>query len=119
MLNFESGSPNLLTFKVSSKTNTFLHLGPKIPYLGVFGLQFNIQFYQMFNQHTRIFETIKFHPKRKKKKFRTKNALFGSLAGMLKNYCHISNKRPPNYLIAKFRANIRILKLRSKNALFG
>ena len=67
MLNFESGSPNLLTFKVSSKTNTFLHLGPKIPYLGVFGLQFNIQFYQMFNQHTRIFETIKFHPKRKKK----------------------------------------------------
>ena len=38
---------------------------------------------------------------------------------MLKNYCNISNQRPPNCLIAKFRAKIRILKFRTKNTLFG
>ena len=41
----------------------------------------------------------------------------GSLAGMLKNYSHISNKRPPNCLIAKFSAKIRILKFRPKKYL--
>ena len=53
----------------------------------------------------------------KKNKLGTKNALFQSLARMLKNYCHISNKRPPNCLIAKFRAKIRILKFGTKNCL--
>ena len=38
---------------------------------------------------------------------------------MLKNYCHISNQHPPNCLIAKFHAKIRILKFGNKNALFG
>ena len=92
---------------------------PKIPYLGIFGLQFNKNYYQTFNQYTRICETIKFHPKQKKNKFGTKNALFGSLAGMLKNYCHIFNQRPPNRLIAKFCTNIGILKFGTKRALFG
>ena len=46
---------------------------------------------------------MKFHPKRKKNKFGTKNALFGLLARMMKNRCHISNKRPPNCVITKFR----------------
>ena len=55
--------------------------------------------------------------KTKKNTFGTKNALFGSLARMLKNYCHISNKRPPNWVIAKFRAKIRILKFGTKNCL--
>ena len=41
--------------------------GPKKPYLGIFGLQFNKDYYQIFNQHPRICETINFHPKRKKK----------------------------------------------------
>ena len=53
----------------------------------------------------------------KKNKLGTKNALFQSLARMLKNYCHISNKRPPNWVIAKFRAKIRILKFGTKNCL--
>ena len=57
--------------------------------------------------------------KTKNNKFGTKNALFGSLTGMLKNYCHISNQHPPNCLIAKFHAKIRILKFGTKNALFG
>ena len=40
--------------------------------------------------------------------------LVGSLDGMLKTYCHISNQRPPNRLIATLHAKIRILKLGTK-----
>ena len=43
----------------------------------------------------------------------------GHWAGMLKNYCHICNQRPPVYLMAKFRAKIRSFKFGIKNALFG
>ena len=51
----------------------------------------------------------------------TRKALFGSLGGVLKNYCHIHNcnQRPPVCLIAKFRAKIRILEFGTRNALFG
>ena len=41
-------------------------MGPKIPYLDIFGLQFNKNYCQTFNQYTRICETIKFHQKQKK-----------------------------------------------------
>ena len=92
-----------------------LNLGPKIPYLGIFWLQVSKNNYQIFNQHTLPCEIIKFHAKRKKKG--NKNTLLGSLAGMLKNYSHISNKRPPNCLIAKFSAKIRLLKFRTKRHL--
>ena len=40
-----------------------LNLRPKIPYLGIFGLQFNKNYYKIFNQYSRICETVKFHPK--------------------------------------------------------
>ena len=53
----------------------------------------------------------------KKNRLGTKNALFQSLARILKNYCHISNKRPPNWVTAKFRAKIRILKFGTKSCL--
>ena len=43
------------------------HLGPKIPYLGIFGLQFNKNYYQIFNQYSRICETIKIHLQKRKK----------------------------------------------------
>ena len=43
----------------------------------------------------------------------------GIWAGMLKNYCHICNQRPPICLIVKFRRRIRILKFGTKNVLFG
>ena len=49
-------------------------------------------------------------------KLRTKSALLGLWAGMLKNYRHICNQRPPICLIAKFRVKIRILKHGTKNA---
>ena len=38
----------------------------------------------------------------------------GPWAGMLKSYCHICNKHPPFFLIAKFHAKIRILKFGPK-----
>ena len=53
----------------------------------------------------------------KNNKFGTKNAVFGYWARELKNYCHISNKCPPNYVTAKFRAKIRILKFGTKSCL--
>ena len=93
MSNLKSASPNLLTWKVSPKNKKHLNLGTQIPYLGILPLQFNKNYYEIFNQHSRICETIKFYPKRKKNKFWTKTFLFGSLAEMLKNYCHISNPR--------------------------
>ena len=53
-----------------------LNLGPKILHLGFIGLQFSKNHYQIFNQHTLLCETIKFHAKRKKK--RNKNTgIFG------------------------------------------
>ena len=61
-----SSISNLLTCKVSSKNKNFLNLVPKIPYLGIFGLQFNKNYCQFFNQHTQICETIKVSSKMKK-----------------------------------------------------
>ena len=54
-------------------------LGPKKLYLGTFGLQFKKNYYQIFGQHPRICENIKFHPKQKKYILGTKNSLFGTL----------------------------------------
>ena len=53
-VNMQSFIQKQKTFKLGTK-NTF----------GIFGLQLNKNYYQNFNQHTRICETIKFHPKRK------------------------------------------------------
>ena len=55
----------------------------------------------------------------KKNKFGTKNAIFGSLAGMLKNYCHISNQHPRIYLVAKFVQKIKILNFETKMPYLG
>ena len=70
-----SSISNLLTCKNSSKNKKFLKLGPEIPYLGIFGLHFNKNYCQIFNQHTQICEAIK-EPKICLK-FRTKNSFFG------------------------------------------
>ena len=52
------------TFKLGTK-NTF----------GIFGLQLNKNYYQNFNQHTRICETIKFHRKQKQQQQQQKKKL--------------------------------------------
>ena len=49
---FKFKSEIVLTAKVPSKNKKTLSLGPKIPYLGIFGLQFNKNYYQIFNQHS-------------------------------------------------------------------
>ena len=113
----KSASSNLLSCNFSSKNKKTLNLGPKIPYLVIFGLQFNKNYYHIFNQYYRINETIKFQSKQKK--LRTKNALLGYWAGMFKNYSHICNQGPPICLIAKFHAKIRILKFGAKNVYLG
>ena len=76
MLNLKSVSSisNLLTRKVSSKNKKFLNLGPKIPYLGLFGLQF---YYQIFNRPTRICETIEVLSKTKKANLGPKTLYLG------------------------------------------
>ena len=53
------------------------NLGPKIPYIGIFGLQFSKNSHQIFNQDTRICETIKFYPERKKINLGPKTLYFG------------------------------------------
>ena len=79
-------------------------MGPKIPYLGIFWLQFNKSYYQIFNQHPQIFENIKFHPKQKNYSWDQKGFIWVFWAAVLKNYCHIWNQHPPFCLIAKFGA---------------
>ena len=43
-----------------------LTLGPKVPYLGIFSLQFTKDYYQIFNQETRISKTINLRPNQQK-----------------------------------------------------
>ena len=114
MLHLKSASSNLVTFKVSSKNKKTLKLDPKLPYLDIYK-----ENCQIFNQHPRICETINFHPKWKKINLGLKKLCLGLWPGMLKNYYHICDQRPPICLIGKFCATIRILKLGTKNALFG
>ena len=64
----KSASLNLLTCNLSFKSKKVLNLGPKILYLGSFGLQFNKDYYQIFNQHLRICETKTFRPEQQQKK---------------------------------------------------
>ena len=87
-------SSNLLTCKVSSKNEKTLNLGLKIPYLDIFELQFNKNYYQIVNQHSQICETIKFRSKGKKINLGPKMLCLDLWAGKLKNYCHICNQRP-------------------------
>ena len=87
-------------------------------YLDISEIQFNKNYYQVFYPHPRICETIKFHPKRKKKTWDQKCSIWvflGIWTGMLKNYCHICNQRPPVCLSTKYHAKIRIIKFGAKN----
>ena len=58
---------NLLTCKILPKNKKTISLRPKIPYLGIFGPQFNKRYYKVFNQHPLLYETINFHRKQKTK----------------------------------------------------
>ena len=75
-----------------------------LPYLGILGLQFNKNFFQIFNQYPQICETIKCNPKQKKINLGPK--MLGWVFGV-------------ECLIVKFRAKIRIFKFGTRNALPG
>ena len=94
-------------------------MGPKKPDLGIFVLQFNKSYYQIFNQNLWIREIIEFHPKQKKINLGLKMLYLGLWAGMLKKYFHIWNQWPPICLISNFPVIIAMPKLGTKNALFG
>ena len=47
----KSATSNLLKCNVPSKNKKTLNLAPEIPYLGIFGLQFNKNYDEIFNQH--------------------------------------------------------------------
>ena len=68
---------------------------PKMPYLGIFGLE-SLKYYCSFrNKYLQIFLIAKFCQKTKIPKFGTKNALLEYFwARILKNYCHIWNQHP-------------------------
>ena len=63
-----------------------LNLRPKILHLGIFGLQFSKNHYQIFNQHTLLCETIKFHAKSKKREQKYSIGVFGWNVGKLQSY---------------------------------
>ena len=120
-LKLVSSISNLLTCKISFKNKNIWNLGPKIPYLVIFGLQFNKNYYQIFYQPT--------HSKQKSK-LGTKNALYLGLwlecwktilskIDKKLNNCHISNQCHPNCLITKFRVKIWILNLELKIPYLG
>ena len=70
---------NLLTCNVLSQNKKSLDLRPKILCLGIFGLEFNRNYYLKSLFNTLEFVAINFRPKRKKNKLGAKKALFGSL----------------------------------------
>ena len=84
-------------------------------YLDISEIQFNKNYYQIFYPHPRICETI-VSSKTKKKNLGPKMLYLGLWTAMLKNYCHICNKRPPVCLSTKFHAKIRIIKFGATNA---
>ena len=54
-----------------------LNLGPKMPYLHIFMLEFEKKYSRTWNQHHQICLFVKFYEKTKISEFGTKNALLG------------------------------------------
>ena len=76
--------------KFGTKNAIFGFFLPKMPYLGIFGLE-SLKYYCSFrNKYLQIFLIAKFCQKTKIPTFGTKNALLEYFwARILKNYCHI------------------------------
>ena len=104
-------SSNLSNVKISWKNKKCLNLGPKMPYLSIFGQELlfliifnNFYYCHIWNHHPQICQFANFSEKRIMSKFGTRNALFGHFwNSILKKYCHIWNQHPRFCRIAKFR----------------
>ena len=119
MSNLKSAFLNLLTCKVSSKNKKYLNLLTKNTYLVFLGCSLTKTIIKCLISTLESVKLQSFIQNEKINKFGTKKSPFESLAGMLKSCCHIAHQRPPNCLIGKFPAKIRILKFGIKRALFG
>ena len=91
-----------------------LNLRLKIPYVGylsIFRWKFSKdQFFFFFLEFKKLWTFTQ----NEKNKLGTKKTLFGFWTGMLKNYCHICNQRPPIFLIAIFVQELEFLNLEPK-----
>ena len=106
--------------KFWEKTKYALIWDQKIPYLPIFGMQFENNIVIFCNEHPRICQIGRFREKKKMPKFGTKNALFFFFfIGIWKKYCHIWNQHPRICLTGKFREKTKMPKFVTKNALFG
>ena len=77
-----------------------LNLGPKMRDSGNFGLQFEKNYCQIWNQHPRICLIAKYHEIVRMPKFGIKSTKFGYFgARILKNDCHIWNQHLQIFLI--------------------
>ena len=98
-----------------------LNLGPKMPYLGIFGLEFEKNIH-IWNKRPWICLVAKFGAKLKILKFGIKNTWFRSFwTGIWKQYCHISNQHPRICLYTKCREKVKMPKFGTKRylPLFG
>ena len=94
-------------------------MGPKIPHLAIFRLEFenNIVIFKI--SHPQICVVAKFCEIMKMPKFGAKNALFVYLwAKIVKHCCHIWNQHPQIYVIAKFSEKAKIPNFGTTNPLF-
>ena len=106
--------------KFRTKNDLFGYFWPKMPYLGIFGVEFQKWYCHIWNQHLQICVVARFFEKTKIPKFGTKNALFGYLwARILKNYYHIWNELLRICLNAKFCKETKMPKFGTKSAIFG
>ena len=68
--------PNSKISQKQKQKQKYLNLGPKMPYMGIFGLFFSKNYCHIWNQHLWICLNAEFREKMKMSKFGTKNALF-------------------------------------------
>ena len=89
-----------------------------MPYLGIFGVNFENNYCHIWNQQPQIYQIAKFC---KNTKLKTcKNALFRCFCGRILNiYSHIWNQHPQICQILKLWTKIKVHKFLTKYALSG
>ena len=92
-----------------------------MPYLDVFGLEFENNISNVWNQHPKFVYLQNFVKKAKCQELGPKILLFVTYfwAEVWKYFCHIWNLCPRTCLVEKFGAKIKILKFWTKTTWFG
>ena len=93
---------------------------PKMPYFGIFGLEFKKKKLSYLKSVPSEMSICKFGKKIKLLKCRTKNAWFRYFGtGIWKHYSNIWNPLPLICGIAKFCTKAKMRKFKTENAIFG